>query len=125
MTLVTDPVAFVHSNSSVITHTNFTDINETALYYKLCLFVPTWDVFDGRYELRNCTYNGTELDLEVQWDRAGALNLSVFVFSEDQKDFLGCAKTGITVAGQCVCVQPLASACALQPVVTLHVDLTA
>ena len=113
-------MAFVHSNSSVITHTNFTDINETALYYKLCLFVPTWDVFDGRYELRNCTYNGTELDLEVQWDRAGALNLSVFVFSEDQKDFLGCAKTGITVAGQCVCVQPLASACILQPVVTLH-----
>ena len=107
VTLATDPVSFVNSTSSVFTQTNFMDINVTMFYYKLCLFYPNWDIFDGRNVLINCTQNETELDLEVKWDTPGWLNLSVAVYREEDMEFLGCAKTSITIAGEwpsmCLC----------------------
>ena len=99
VTLETDPVSFVNSTSSVTTRTNFTDLNATMFYYKLCLFYPSWNFFNGRNVLINCTQNETELNLEVEWDTPGWLNLSVDVYREEDMKFLGCAKTSITVAG--------------------------
>ena len=93
--LTTDPVAFINSTSSVWTFVNSSDTNVT-LYYKLC----RWDSWE-RTELIECVHNGTELHVEVEWDTAGKMKLAVFVFTDDynSKDYLGCARTDITVAG--------------------------
>ena len=102
ITLDTDPVAVVKSTSSVWTYVNTPDDNIT-LFYKLCRFIPSWNMVWGWTELINCTHNGTELDVEVEWNNAGVTNLSVFVFTAnkyDRKHLLGCAKTGVTVAGK-------------------------
>lgn len=93
--LETEPVAVIKSKSSVLTYVNASDDNVT-LYYKLYRFFAK-----GGMDLIECTHNGTELDVEVKWNKLGLTRLSVFVFTaNNMTDFVGCAKTNITVAGQ-------------------------
>ena len=93
VTLEADPVAFIHSQSSVITRVNSSDSNET-LSYNLCIIPPKF----LHTELIGCTHNGTEVAIDVDWKRAGVTIVSVFIYDEG-KSFMGCARTNITIAG--------------------------
>ena len=91
VTLEADPVAFVKSQSSVVTRINSSDSNET-FSYNLCIFPP--NIFQTEYI--GCTQNSSEVAIEVDWRLYGLTNISVFVF--EGTTFMGCAKTSINVA---------------------------
>ena len=93
VTLEADPVAFVHSMSSVLIRVNSSDSNET-LGYNLCIFPQKF----RHTELIGCTHNNTEVAIDVDWKSAGLTNISVFI-SRETGAFMGCARTSINVAG--------------------------
>ena len=95
ITLETDPVASVDSHSSVFAYVDTPDDNIT-LFYKLCRFYSI-----GETDLIECTHNGTELEVEVEWKTPGVTNISVFVFTANvysSNNFFGCARTSLIVA---------------------------
>ena len=92
VTLEADPVAFVQSKSSVLTHVNSSE-SSTTLRYDLCVFPRIF----RHTELIGCTHNDTEVVIEVDWKWSGLTNISVFIFGENNT-FMGCARTSINVA---------------------------
>ena len=91
MTLEADPVAAVHSESSVLIRLNSTDSDNSTISYNLCIFPPKL----SHTELIGCAHNGTEVAIEVDWKWHGLTNISVFVY---EQSFMGCARTSINVA---------------------------
>ena len=98
ITLETEPVAVAKSKSTVLTHVDASYDNIT-LYYKLCRFFS----MEENPDLIDCTHNGTDLEVEVEWNKPGLTRLSVFVFTANvymYNNLMGCARTKVTVAGQ-------------------------